>query len=158
MSGVSPLFLFARKSRWTRSDRLVLPVTSGHNFWADMRARNLLFTQFLPDDQTSGDVLTVEEWPDVAYVVWQKEICPTTNRLHYQGYIEFVGKKSYKWVQENCEGLESAHFEVRRGSQAEARRYCMKEDSRVDGPWEFGERREQVNSHWVRPDPLRFFV
>jgi len=110
-----------------------------------MRARNVLFTQFLPDGIQGGDVLVPSEWPDVAFAVWQMELCPTTNRIHYQGYIEFVGKKSWSWIQQNCEGLETAHFEQRKGSQAEARRYCMKEDTRIDGPWEFGEKREQVD-------------
>ena len=35
-----------------------------------------------------------------------------------------------------------AHFEIRRGSSDEAERYCSKDDTRVDGPWRFGNRRE----------------
>lgn len=108
-----------------------------------MRARNVVFTQFLQDGLEGGDVLLPEEWPDTTYVCWQLELCPRTNRLHLQGYAEFVGPKTWSWVHENCEGLETAHLEQRKGSQGEARRYCMKEDSRVDGPWEWGEPKEQ---------------
>lgn len=34
--------------------------------------------------------------------------------------------------------LATAHFEARRGPASAARDYCMKEDTRVDGPWERG--------------------
>jgi len=37
------------------------------------------------------------------------------------------------------DGLEGAHFEVRRGTQQQAADYCRKKDaSYVEGPWEFG--------------------
>jgi len=36
-----------------------------------------------------------------------------------------------------------AHWETRQGSQAQAIAYCSKEDTRVDGPWEFGEVKTQ---------------
>jgi hypothetical protein len=36
------------------------------------------------------------------------------------------------------EWLPSLHFEKRYGSQSEAIAYCSKEDTRVDGPWEYG--------------------
>lgn len=32
-----------------------------------------------------------------------------------------------------------AHWEIRRGSADEARVYCMKADTRLEGPWEYGE-------------------
>lgn len=107
------------------------------------KSRALVFTQFLPDGIEAGDVIDPSEWPDVHYVVWQLEMCPDTSRLHLQGYIEFVGQKSYSWVHENCEGLETAHLEPRRGSQRDAIAYSKKEESRLDGPWEWGEAREQ---------------
>ena len=30
------------------------------------------------------------------------------------------------------------HLEIRRGTQQQARDYCQKHDTRVDGPWEYG--------------------
>lgn len=108
-----------------------------------MRARNVVFTQFLSDDQTEGDILDPSLWPDTVYVVWQLEMSPETGRLHIQGYAEFTGKKSWDWIHENCEGLPTARFDHRRGTQSEAIAYCKKDESRVDGPYEWGERREQ---------------
>lgn len=101
------------------------------------RARNLCFTMF-PQDQENFQLLDPSEWPDCTYCVYQLEMCPDTSRLHFQGYVEFTGVKRYSWVQANCEGLEGAHFEVRRGTMEEARNYAMKHDTRLDGPWEWG--------------------
>lgn len=40
-------------------------------------------------------------------------------------------------------GLETAHFEPRHGTQAQAIAYCQKEDSRIEGPWIWGVKKEQ---------------
>jgi len=114
-----------------------------------VQARNAVFTQFLETSSADGGVLLPEEWPDVAYCTWQLESCPETGKLHYQGYVEFVGKKTWHWVHTNLLGLETAHLERRRGTQADAIAYCNKLESRADGPWEYGERREQVLKHPV---------
>lgn len=107
------------------------------------QARNCCFTQFLSTSECSGGVLLPDEWSDVVYVTWQLEQCPDTGELHFQGYMEFVGKKTWSWVHKNLVGLETAHLERRRGTQAEAITYCMKKESRIEGPWEWGEKRSQ---------------
>jgi len=73
----------------------------------------------------------------VTYVVWQHELGPS-GTLHYQGYLELVNRVTLKQLKK-LPGLESAHFEGRRGSQAEAIAYCQKADTRVDGPYSWGE-------------------
>lgn len=75
-----------------------------------------------------------------SYWVYQIERCPTTGRLHVQGYAEFSRQVSLNDI---TGWLPGAHVEPRRGSQAQAREYCMKEDSRVEGPWEDGEPNQQ---------------
>lgn len=72
------------------------------------------------------------------YMVWQKERCPETGRIHQQVYIELSSPHRIGWVQGLWE-LGKFHCERRRGSREQARDYCMKEESRVEGPWEFGE-------------------
>jgi len=108
-----------------------------------VQARNALFTQFLETSSASGGVLMPDDWPDVAFCTWQLESCPDTGKLHYQGYVEFVGKKTWNWCHTHLSGLETAHFERRRGTQAQAIAYCNKLDSRADGPWQYGEARAQ---------------
>lgn len=73
------------------------------------------------------------EFPDfVRYGIYQKE---KVSCEHFQGYIELKEKKTLaalkKW-------LPTAHFEARRGTREQARDYCMKEESRLEGPWEHG--------------------
>lgn len=148
----------ARVAPTTRSCRPLLPATSCHevaHFFERVgvpesamaergaRARNLCFTLFHDQvDETADDfffpLLDPSLWPDCKYCVYQLERCPDTGRLHYQGYVEFTGVKRYQWVQQNCDGLERAHFEVRRGTMEEARNYAMKMETRLDGPWEWG--------------------
>ncbi len=69
------------------------------------------------------------------YMIIQQEMADT-GMLHFQGYIECKEQIMMLTVK-NVLPL-SAHLEVKMGSREEARAYCMKEDTRIDGPWEFG--------------------
>lgn len=108
------------------------------------QARNYVFTIFGEADDEDGprllDSSTFPPW--LSYVTYQLELCPETGRLHFQGYLECVGKKSYAQLQK-IPGFETAHFEQRRGTQEQAVAYANKEDTRVDGPWTHGEAKAQ---------------
>lgn len=74
----------------------------------------------------------------VSYVIYQLE-CGANGTLHYQGYLECVGKKSYVQLHA-LDGLEGATFDVRHGTGPQAIAYCKKRDETyLDGPWEWGE-------------------
>jgi len=47
------------------------------------------------------------------YIVYGKEICPTTGRHHWQGYVEFKCRKTKECVQ-NTFGVKGMHVEPRR--------------------------------------------
>lgn len=86
----------------------------------------------------ASDGLTLESFgPDVRYIIYQKEKCPDTGRLHYQGYIELTKPMRITALAKRPI-FKTAHFEPRRGTREEARDYCRKEESRVAGPFEFG--------------------
>lgn len=68
------------------------------------------------------------------YVVWQLEK-GEQGTPHFQGYIEMVSPTRLASMKD---WLPSAHFEPRRGTPAQARDYCMKEEGRLAGPWERG--------------------
>lgn len=70
------------------------------------------------------------------YCVFQLE-CGESGTQHYQGYAEFDKRVSRKHISDSI-GVK-LHLEIRRGSQAEARNYAMKADSRIHGPYEYGE-------------------
>jgi len=106
------------------------------------RFTNIMFTQFI-EDEYDHELLDPSLWvlAEPRYVIYQLERCPETNRLHYQGYIEFVKQQNKRFVtlQEQLEGLETAHFERRRGTREQAIAYCSKADTKVDGPYIYGE-------------------
>lgn len=75
----------------------------------------------------------------VQYAIYQEERAPSTGRLHLQMHIQFKNKNTtMKTVKEEV-GDTSAHCDIARGSIDECKQYCSKEDTRVAGPWEFGE-------------------
>jgi len=101
----------------------------------DKRMRNWCFTKY---------DLTVPDWntlPDVRYVCYQLEECPDSGRRHLQGYLELTKSMRLGAVKRDIFGDNTVHLEPRRGSRDQARDYCMKEESRVDGeiPFEHGE-------------------
>lgn len=74
-------------------------------------------------------------WRDVEYVVWQHERGENGTE-HIQGYVAFIYKKRITTVRNQCS--DRAHWEPRMGDHSEAKAYCMKDDTRIGGPWEHG--------------------
>jgi len=102
------------------------------------RARNWCFTLNNPDDgllDTDTPFLPAP-LPSVTYAVWQLELAPATGTQHLQGYAEFDAPLRLAAVKR---WLPTAHWEPRRGTRVQARDYCRKAESRVDGPWEYRE-------------------
>lgn len=85
-----------------------------------MTLRNACFTAWDLEAFTVPD-----EHPDFRYCVYQVEICPHTERIHVQGYIEM--KKSIRWnTLKKILGDPSLHLEPRGSRDPEiARHYCM---------------------------------
>lgn len=96
---------------------------------------------------------------DFSAMVFQLEICPTTQRPHYQGFALLCLEKHKRGVRltgakaildpifQNC------HIEATRGSTAAASAYCEKDDTRAPGggPWRFG---DLTRSQGTRSDLL----
>lgn len=70
--------------------------------------------------------------PDVEYFICQTEKAPDTGTLHVQGYVVFKRRKRMGGVKKYL-GLTTAHLTVPKGSAADNKKYCSKEESRVDG-------------------------
>tara|TARA_R100000900_G_scaffold117521_1_gene92445 strand:- start:4651 stop:4995 length:345 start_codon:yes stop_codon:yes gene_type:complete len=68
----------------------------------------------------------------VSYLVYQLE---KETIEHIQGYVEFKGEVKFMDVKET---MGRAWYSFRYGTREQARNYCMKESTRVDGPWELG--------------------
>lgn len=72
----------------------------------------------------------------VRAAIFSKEKCPTTQRIHFQGYIEFYGQIRNNTIHKK---LFNCHMEVRRGTAQQAWSYCEKPATHVEGPWTFGQ-------------------
>lgn len=83
---------------------------------------------------------------EVKRCVWQLEKCPSSGRLHLQGYIEFNDGKTWsavkKWFTEH--NGSTTRFRPRAGTAETAWNYCQKSDTCVD-----------VKSRFIYGDPPR---
>jgi len=114
------------------------------------KAQNWCFTLFLSleevtdtDIQEYGDnLLTLFERLSAKYAIYQWERCPTSNRVHAQGYLRLHARKTFKCIQavgQTVFPTQGMHWEVARGTAAANVAYCTKPDSRVRDPITFGE-------------------
>lgn len=78
------------------------------------------------------------------YMIYQKEMCPETGRLHYQGYVE-LDKPTRINAVKRLFGGNGMHLDKRRGTQEEAIFYCSKDESKVGPTMVFGEPSKQGN-------------
>jgi len=110
----------------------------GNNYYppCDMsRSRNYCWTQF-NCDVSADELWSLLHNSGAKYSIFQKEQA-STGRLHWQGYTQFKSPKTFGSVRKILDP--QTHWEAQKGSNLQARSYCCKEDSRVLGPFEFGE-------------------
>ncbi len=87
-------------------------------------SRSYCFTHY-------GELQSEFDEEKVRYVKAQQEICPKTQRVHWQGYAEFTQPIRIRAAQKFL-GIQNAHLETRKGTRQEARQYCEKETSRSE--------------------------
>lgn len=95
-----------------------------------MSARRWCFTKNNPENE-----LDFSNLEHVRYACWQRE-SGESGTPHFQGYIELRKPQRFSYFSGILGG---AHFEQARGSREQARAYCRKEDSRLEGPFEYGQ-------------------
>lgn len=74
---------------------------------------------------------------EVEYSIYQKEKCPSTGRVHWQGFVRFKSRKRFSTVKRLLG--DNVHIEYAR-CVAKAIEYCSKEESRLESPIEIGEK------------------
>ena len=68
--------------------------------------------------------------------VFQEEAGGQSGRHHYQGSVKLATKKRKTWLCRNLNGLDATWITVSpMTSETGSFSYCMKQDSRVNGPW-----------------------
>jgi len=66
---------------------------------------------------------------DVGFVVYGREACPTSGRIHLQGYLQLKTKKRFAQVQHmlNTGSDTACHVEKAKGNYTQNYKYCTKE-------------------------------
>ncbi len=85
-----------------------------------IRSRGWCFTAYEPNLE--------DRWlTDVAPTYWcyGDEVCPSTKRRHWQGYLHFGQAKTMAAVKSKCP--KGIHFEARKGTCDQAIKYCEKD-------------------------------
>lgn len=116
-----------------------------------MSFRNFCFTlnnPSFPAHELLDGLTEQEEEPLLRYVCWQLEKGKGGDGCgqgtpHLQGYIETSRKVRWAQLTKCIPRLLGSHFEARHGTREQARDYCQKEDTRLEGPWEYGEWRDK---------------
>ena len=83
-----------------------------------------------------GYLRTMVERGLAKYAVGQLERGSETGRLHLQYFVQM--ERSRRLAHMRAVICDRSHWEPMYGSVAQARAYATKEDTRVEGPWEFG--------------------
>lgn len=76
------------------------------------------------------------------YVLYQLELCPSTGRYHYQGYLVLSRSQRFNRVKKMFEdllGTDKIHLEGALGSHEDCEKYCSKSETRALGPWRIGD-------------------
>jgi len=92
-----------------------------------------MFTLNNPDDDQAPTLWGAQ------YITWQLEK-GAEGTPHLQGYAEFEKAHRLSALKKKCA---QAHWEPRKGSQAQAIAYCNKTDTREAGPWSHGATKSQ---------------
>jgi len=99
--------------------------------------RNVAITDY---DVNIYSDFTKEEDTLISYMCFQKEKCPKTDKEHLQVYVEFKRQVRMKFIKDIFG--DKVHIEACKGSQEDNIKYCTKVESRLEGPWEFGTKKE----------------
>lgn len=96
------------------------------------RSRDWAFTSFEKDMPNFDN-------ENMKYLICGAEICPTTQKKHFQCYVHFKHQKTWSATQKYFEKYGKIHFEACKGSAESNIKYCSK-----DGNFkEFGEKPQQ---------------
>lgn len=96
-----------------------------------VEGKHMVFTSF-HTEKVSGELVTPDWEPKyMEYLVAQVEICPTTKKKHWQGFVTFKDRKKYKPACEHLGLPSTTHAEKLMGTPLQASEYCKKLETRA---------------------------
>lgn len=111
-------------------------------------SRRWVFTSFKDDEPVFQSGTHV-------YLVYQRERSPTTDRLHWQGYVKFRASVKRGRVQSSL-GIDNSWCNGARGTPEQCYLYCTKEASRVAPPVEHGIKEAPAGNQGERTDLVSY--
>jgi hypothetical protein len=140
----------ASEFRDTPTVRAGSPPTTRSGY-SSAKVRAWCFTDFPAEQEFASRIEQFQsgfEEENIKFLIFQRERCPQStgqaglsekqHREHLQGYVVFNSAVRLAAAKRFLHSA-SIHLEPRRGSHEEAKNYCSKSESRVDGPWVFGD-------------------
>lgn len=102
--------------------------------------RGWVFTWFMenPDEYKWADhaARITQNFDDKVLLGAQKERCPDTKEIHLQGFVYFANARTLvaakKWLTTKADFCDRVHLATMRGTVDQSRKYCSKEESRLD--------------------------
>jgi len=115
--------------------------TKNRKFDPKKRAYNWLFTIYNLDCEELIKNMDKEK-VGFRYIIFQREACPTTGKLHLQGYLELDNAKTCSAIQKIVE--DKCHLQPADGSRKSNQIYCTKSESAIaDTVYEWGGQKKQ---------------
>lgn len=104
--------------------------------------------------------LTTTPWdtlPEgITCIAWQEERCPTSKRLHLQGYVELARDRELSWLKKHVSQGACFRRKIRNSTRYQAYAYTQKEATRVQGPWCIGTAPNEGDKAGMRTDLVAF--
>lgn len=101
------------------------------------RAKNWCFTYQLDDwADSADDPINIWDEGTMKYLVFQVE---KGTHCHIQGFVSFQKQLRLSAAKASLNLGDSPHLEPAKGSPSQNRTYCTKEETRLAGPWEYGD-------------------
>lgn len=99
------------------------------------RSKNWTFTYQLDDYSGTEDPINIFDEGTMKYLVFQVE---KGTHLHVQGFVSYIKQLRFSAAKSGLNLGDSPHLESAKGTPSQNRTYCTKEETRVAGPWEYG--------------------
>lgn len=109
--------------------------------------RNCLVTSFAQAPHWDQVLKEAYESGYPSYVCGQLEMCPDTSKEHLQAYVELKAPNCYALIRKIFDDP-TIHIEPIKYVKGQGPdQYCMKEETRLEGPLEFGDKKKYGGDH-----------
>lgn len=118
------------------------------------RSRDFLLTVPRQACETASQLQQIFTDISVLSAVFQLEKGEKTDYEHWQIFLRFKNQKRFSTLKSQLtkSGLKSAHIESRKGTVEQAIKYCSKAETRLDGPYFFGDKIDTDTKKGERTD------